>query len=178
MRMEDLSAEQQKLLKTDFGADIEKVASAQAKLAKEMYANGQQIALNIADQMDKEAAEKVASEAVELPDAESEKRAAEMGRFIERGQFDGLRKLGSERHGNEWHYIYPFVEEKVASSAAKAGLNKFRSFMASKGKAVADKAKGAVEKGKDAMKKNPGKAMAGAGAAGAAAGFAAGRSSK
>lgn len=167
MRMEDLTAEQQKLLKTDFGPELEKVASNQAKVAKEMYAKGQEIAVNIADQMDKEAAEKVASADYQLDDPEMEKRAAEMGRFIERGQFDGLRKLGSDRHGNEWHYIYPFVEEKVANAAAKGALNKFRNFMASKAKQVGKNVTQAV-------KKSPGKALGAAAGTGAAAGAAGG----
>lgn len=174
MRKEDLSAEQQKLLNTNFGPELEKIAAEQAKIAQEMYAKGQDIALNIADAMDKEAAEKVASEnqSQALEDAQAEKTAAQMGAFIERGQFDGLRKLGSERHGNEWHYIYPFVEEKVAAAGASAAMGKFRNFMASKAKQV----------GKDvtkAVKANPGKAMgaaaAGGAAAGAAGGYAAGK---
>ena len=169
MRMQDLTADQQKLLKTDFGTEVEKVASEQAKIAKEMYAKGQEIALNIADSMDKEAAEleKNAGANAELPDAQQEKMAAQMGAFIERGQYDGLRKLGSDRHGNEFHYILPFVEEKVATASAKAGVGKFREFLAGK-----------AGKAREAMGKHPGKAGAGAAAAGAAGGFAAGRASK
>lgn len=132
MRIQDLTPEQQAILNTDFGADTEKVAAEQAKIAGEMYTKGLEIALNIADAMDKQAAEaeKIASESDELNSPEAEKIAAQMGAFIERGQYDGLRKLGSERYGNEWHYIVPFVEEKVASAAAKAGLDRFRKFMA------------------------------------------------
>jgi hypothetical protein len=167
--MEDLSADQQKLLKTNFGSETEKVAAEQAKIAKEMYAKGQEIALSIADSMDKEAAEleKKASADAELPDPQQEKVAAQMGAFIERGQYDGLRKLGSERHGNEWHYILPFVEEKVATASAKAGVGKFREFLAGK-----------AGKAREMMGKHPGKAAGGAAAAGAAAGFAGGRASK
>lgn len=142
MRMEDLSAEQRKLLSTDFG-DLEKVAADQAKLAGEMYNRGLEIALNIADGLDKEAAEaeKTAGENHELPDAHSEKTAQQMGAFIERGQYDGLKKLGADRHSNEWHYFLPFVEEKVAAAGAKAGLDRFRQFITSKAKGVAGKAK-------------------------------------
>lgn len=173
MRKEDLSAEQQKLLNTNFSPELEKVAAEQAKVAQEMYAKGQEIAMNIADAMDKEAAEKVAAEGAnpELEDAQQEKMAAQMGAFIERGQFDGLKKLGSERHGNEYHYILPFVEEKVAAAAAMSGLSKFKNFMASKAKSVGSD----ITK---ATKKNPGKALGIAGAAGAAAGVGAGRASK
>lgn len=150
MRFEDLSAEQQALLNTNFGSETEKVAAEQAKIASEMYSKGLEIASNIADAMDKQAAEaeKTASEAAELEDAGAEKMAAQMGAFIERGQFDGLRKLGSDRHGNEWHYILPFVEEKVASAAAKAGLQKFRQFMAT----GAQKAKGMAQSGAKKVK--------------------------
>lgn len=179
MRIEDLSVEQQKLLKTDFGSDIEKTASAQAKVAKEMYDRGSEIAVKIADAMDKEAAdqEKQAGDH-SLEDAGQEKLAAQMGAFIERGQYDGLQKLGHERHGNKWHYVTPFVEEKVASAAAKGAVNNFRKFIAAKSKDVVGKGKEMAGKAKDAVKANPGKAAAGAGAAGAAAGFAAGRGSK
>jgi hypothetical protein len=147
MRIQDLTPEQQAILSTDFGAETEKVAAEQAKVAGEMYNKGLEIALNIADAMDKQAAEaeKIASESDELNNPEAEKIAAQMGAFIERGQYDGLRKLGSDRHGNEWHYIAPFVEEKVASAAAKAGLDRFRKFMAG----GAQKAKDFAGKAKD-----------------------------
>jgi len=124
MRFEDLSAADQKLLNTDFGG-LEKVAADQVAQAQEMYEIGfSKLASQIADQLDAEAAaEKVAED--NTLDPESEKLAASLGAFIERGQFDGLRKLGSDRHGNEWHYLLPFVEEKVAAAGGMAAVTNF-----------------------------------------------------
>jgi len=150
MRFEDLSPEDQRLVKTDFGS-LEKQAAAQLEQARVMYETGfHKLATEIADQLDAEAAasEKQASE--EYLDSESEKVAAELGAFIERGQFDGLRKLGSDRHGNEWHYLLPFVEEKVASAGAGAALKAF-------GKKLKDHAGSAADYGKK-MKDHAGSA--------------------
>lgn len=125
MRFEDLSAADKKLVNTDFGS-IEKVANNQVAQAQEMYEIGfSKLASQIADQLDAEA-DAVEKFAEDLAlDPESEKLAASLGAFIERGQFDGLRKLGSDRHGNEWHYLLPFVEEKVAAAGGMAALENF-----------------------------------------------------
>ena len=57
-------------------------------------------------------------------DDEFEKAAAELGSFIERGMFDTLTKLGSERHEDPMHYFYPYIEEKVAAKGAKGAIDK------------------------------------------------------
>lgn len=130
MKRSDLSAEDLALLNTDFG-EMDKEAAAQVELADEMYLTGfDKLATETADAMDQAAAElleaeKVASEEDAL-DEESEKMASELSCFIERGFFDGLRKLGSERHDDELHYLMPYIEEKVAATGAKALLGKFR----------------------------------------------------
>src|SRR5688572_1798221 len=122
MRFQDLSAEQQRLVQTDFG-DLEKEAAARVQLSQEMYATGfHKLATETADWLDKAAEEAEKEEKKEKDedlDEESKTASAELGDFIERGYFDGLRKLGSERHGNELHYIIPFIEARVAEEGAK-----------------------------------------------------------
>lgn len=125
MRFEDLSPADQQLLNTDLG-EVEKVAAENLALADEMYAHGfNKLAQEAADSLEAAAAaasEKVASE--EALDAESEKVATDLSAFIERGFFDGLRKLGSERYGDESVYLRPFIEEKVAQAGAEAAVAK------------------------------------------------------
>jgi hypothetical protein len=164
MRMEDLSPAQRQLLMTDFGQETEKVAAEQAKIAQEMYDRGLDIAVNIANAMDAEyAAEKTAEYDAELEDPYMEKAAQQMGAFIERGQFDGLQKLGAERHGNEWFYILPFVEEKVAAVGARSAATKFTDFMHSNairaghglksvGKSIKGTAEGLAKKTKEGIR--------------------------
>jgi len=127
MRFEDLSPEDQALLNTDFGA-FEKEAAAQVELAQDMYETGfSKLAAEAADAIDAQAElEKQASSEEDTLDEESEKVAQELGAFIERGFFDGLVKEGAERHGNEWHYLIPFMEEKVAQEGAALAVAKFR----------------------------------------------------
>jgi len=149
MRFEDLSLEDQRLLQTDLG-EFEKEAAAELALADDMYVAGyEKLAAETADyldqlySMDKEASEEAPEESY-LDDA-SEKTAHDLGSFIERGYFDGLRKLGSERYGDEMAYLYPFMEEKVAAAGASAAAEKFRSF----GAAAKGHAGKAVEKAKE-----------------------------
>ena len=128
MRYEDLSAEDQKLLNTDLGP-FEKEAEARMSLANEMYNVGfNKLASETADNLD-EYFSKVAEASEEGDslslDTESEKVAQELGAFIEKGYFDGLRKLGQERHDDELAYLLPFLEEKVAAKGAKAMLARF-----------------------------------------------------
>ena len=129
MRFEDLSAADQKLLNTDLG-DFEKEAAAELALADEMYTAGfQKLAVETADYLDslyeeKVAAEKEDSKEDKEEDKEEEKKASDLSAFIERGYFDGLRKLGSERYGDEMAYLMPFVEEKIAEAGAAAALAK------------------------------------------------------
>ncbi len=129
MRYEDLSAADQALLNTDFG-DLEKEASARVEVAQEMYSMGfDKLASATADEMDKAAAEAECKKEDKKEEHDEEKKAAseECGKIIEKGFFDGLRKLGSDRHGNELHYLLPFIEEKVAAVGARAALEKFAS---------------------------------------------------
>ena len=149
MRFEDLTIEDQKLVNTDFG-DFDKEASEKLAEANEVYSYGQEQAHIIADQMD-EAMAKFASddededdEDDEELDEESEKKAAELGSFIERGMFDELTKLGSERYNDPMHYYYPYMEEKVAQIGAEEKLAGWQEEVGKKltsaGKYVKDKA--------------------------------------
>lgn len=126
MKFEDLSAADQKLLNTDLGS-FEKEASAHIATCHEMYSTGfNKLASETADYLDAlysaEAEEKVAEES--MLDGESEKLAEELGSFIERGYFDGLRKLGSERYDDEMAYFFPFIEEKIAEAGSEYALSK------------------------------------------------------
>jgi hypothetical protein len=130
----NLTQEQADLLNTDFGEEIEKEASVRAQAISECYNYGlEKIAAEVADKMDEEEKEEKKEEKEEhhekKMDEESEKAAAELGAFIERGFFDGLRKLGSERHGDEMHYLVPYLQEKVAKGKAKAAVGAFEHAM-------------------------------------------------
>ena len=157
MRYEDLSQEDQELVNMDFG-DLEKEAQEKLAEANEVYAYGQEQAHLVADQMD-EAMAKFASddndedddEEEEL-DEESEKKAAELGAFIERGMFDELTKLGSERHGDAMYYYYPYMEEKVAQIGAEEKLAGWKEEVGKKITQAGNWVKGQAGKGWDATK--------------------------
>lgn len=127
MNFAELSAEDQQLVQTDLG-DFDKLAAQQLAIADEMYTVGfEKLATETADYLDAmfaKVAEDEKDKEEEKMDEESEKKAAELGAFIERGYFDGLRKLGSERHGDELAYLMPFIEEKIAASGAKSALSR------------------------------------------------------
>jgi hypothetical protein len=163
MDLEKLSAADQALLNTDFGEDMEKEAAAMVKMASDCYAKGAEMALEIADDMDKLAAEEKKDDDKDdgKMDEESEKAAAELGAFTDRGTWDTLLKLGSERHGDPSHYILPFVEQKVAEAGAHAALKKF----AGKKDQVMNFIRGVADKAKDKGGALAAKAKAGAGAA-------------
>jgi len=114
MRFEDLSPQDQHLLQTDLG-DFDKVAADQVALIDEMYSTGfDKLATETADWLDKLAEEEEEDKEEENEmDHEGEKTASVFGAWTERGFFDGLRKLGSERYGDETHYLAPFVHEKI-----------------------------------------------------------------
>lgn len=148
----NLTAQQQELVNTDFGEEIEKMAAERVGACQEAYAYGfNKLAKDIADAKDEadKKEEKKEDKEEEKMDEESEKAAAELGAFIERGTFDSLRKLGSERHGDEMHYIAPFVEEKIAADFGAMGKKVMDAVKAAPGKA-----KDLAVKGKDAVVMN------------------------
>ena len=151
MRYEDLSPADQQLLNTDLG-EVEKVAAEKIALADEMYSTGfNKLATEAADAIEATYAEKTAASEDVSMDDESEKVASDLGSFIERGFFDGLRKLGSDRYGDEMAYLNVLIEEKVAQAGAAAALDK----LASKTQAVkevAEKGPGLFRKGWDKTK--------------------------
>ena len=109
MRFSDLSRADQELLQSDLG-NFDKVAAEQVALIDEMYSTGfNKLAAETADMLDKLAEEEL--------DEEGEKTAAVCGAWTERGFFDGLAKLGADRHGDELYYLAPFIEEKIAGKA-------------------------------------------------------------
>jgi hypothetical protein len=147
MRFEDLSAEDQKLLSTDLG-DFEKEAAAEVALAQEMYETGfSKLATESADYLDsllEKVAEEKEDDKEDDADEETKKTASDLGAFIERGFFDGLCKLGQDRHGDETYYLMPYLEEKVAENARVKAVGEFMKRMGGKAQAAAGKAKGAV----------------------------------
>ena len=146
MRFEDLSLEDQKLLQADFG-EFDKLAADRVAVAEEMYATGfNKLAAETADALDKLAEEEKEEknekeEKEDDMDENTKKASADLGAFIEKGYFDGLVKLGSERHGNEMHYIIPFLAEKVAEAGAMKGAREALTKFWSKVKTVPGKAK-------------------------------------
>jgi len=134
MRFQDLSPADQALVKSDFG-EMDKVAAALVAQASECYEYGHdKIALEIADGLEKAAADELAAEeeaektASEI-DPDFDKTAAELGAFTEKGTFDGLAKLGQERYGDPMAYFWPFVEQKIAQVGAQRALEKAASIM-------------------------------------------------
>jgi hypothetical protein len=124
----NFTQEQINLANTDFGEEIEKVAAAKAEAITNMYNYGfNEYAVKVAAEHDAEEEKKKKKEDGEEDeemDGESEKAAAELGAFAERGFFEGLAKLGQERHGNPDHYILPLVLEKVAADAKATFLQR------------------------------------------------------
>jgi len=123
MKLAELSKEDQALVAMDFGADLEKQAAAEVTEAREMYSLGHdKLAAETADSLDKLASEMAEAEEEEKKhkkhklEEEEEKKASAAAAFIERGFYDGLKKLGSERKGNENYYVDFFVNEKKASA--------------------------------------------------------------
>lgn len=116
MKITDLSKEDQALLNTEFPAELEKEAQAEIEKANELYDVGfSKIASEIADDADKKEDEEK-EEKKELSE-EHKKEAAARGAFIARGVIDGLMEKGASRHGDEFHYLYDAVEEKLAALA-------------------------------------------------------------
>lgn len=130
MKYEDLTPEQQELVNTDFGEEMEKEAAAELKQANDLYTVGfTKFAAEAAESMDKaedkakeESGEKEKEEAEKKLSEEEKKEAAARGAFIAKGYMDGLMKLGEQNHQDKYHYLAPFLEEKFAAKgkAAKA----------------------------------------------------------
>lgn len=197
MKITDLSAEDQALVKQEFSPELEKEAAEHVKLAQELYTTGfSKLAQETADELDKlaefppakdEDKDKDKDKDEKKLDEEQKKEAATRGAFIAQGFIDGLKKLGQERHGDELAYLYPFVNEKLAF-AGKQLLDKGLAGVAAAGKTVAGKsgelagkafgrgdmagkamghAAKAVGQGAGMVAKHPGKAVGGAAVAGA-----------
>ena len=142
MRFSDLSRADQELLQSDLG-NFDKVAAEQVALIDEMYSTGfNKLAAETADMLDKLAEEEL--------DEEGEKTAAVCGAWTERGFFDGLAKLGADRHGDELYYLAPFIEEKIAGKASDAmksirgAYNSAKGAIANNHKQMKDSAKAAI----------------------------------
>jgi len=121
MKFHELSTEDQALLNTDFG-DLEKVAAAELAEADELYAFGMEKAAAAADEADEEEEEENKKK---LP-KHLEKEAFAKGAFIAQGMIEKLAALGEERHGDDLHYFYPAIQEKLAGDK----WNKVKDFLA------------------------------------------------
>lgn len=176
MKLEDLSAEDQALVKQEFPAELEKEAAEQVKLAQELFTTGfEKLAAETADELDKLAAEGEKEEEKEEKEEgkelneEQKKEAAVRGAFIAQGFIDGLKKLGQERHGDEMAYLYPFINEKLANMGKVMDFTKRMGGKAmDAGKALAAKAKPMADKAMAAAKDQRVQAAAGGAVAGAA----------
>ncbi|NDC22581.1 MAG: hypothetical protein EBZ49_00400 [Proteobacteria bacterium] len=183
MTYEQLSAEDQALLDTQFPAELEKEAAAELQQAQELYSIGfEKLAVEAADTLDKLAEEKEEEEEKEeKPELSEEhkKEAAARASFIARAYCDGLMKLGQERHGNELHYFIPAIDEKIAGwkewprqawestkGMASKGVGKAKEL----GGKLKDKTKGHGEKAKEMVEKHPHRYAAGAFTGGALVG--------
>ena len=146
MKRSELSADDQKLLATDFG-DLEKVAAAELEEFNDLYTFGMEKAAAAADEADEEDKEEKKKEL----DEEHKKEASARGIIIAQGMIEKLAALGEERHGDENHYFYPAISEKLAAAGAEAG--KVKAFLdavkakASKAKEVAKEYHAGANKG-------------------------------
>lgn len=148
MNIQDLSVEDQQLLNTQFDEGTEKRASATVGLVKELHENGCSDAMSFCDEMDKVAAEQAEEEKKMADEEEAMKKeeeskteeektasanlevnAQKAAAFYEKGYFDTLQKLGSERFNNELHYLVPYIEQKIANAGAEAALEKSASVL-------------------------------------------------
>lgn len=125
MKFEDLSPEDQALVKTDFGAELEKQAAAEVAEAQELYAMGfEKMAAADAEAMDKEKEEEEKEEANKPEkklNEEQKKEASAKGAFIARGYIDGLMEKGASLHQDPLHYLYPAIAEVLVKEGADAG---------------------------------------------------------
>lgn len=128
MRFEELSQEDQMLLKTQFPEELEKAAAAEIQVAQECYSVGfEKFAGEIAENLEKLANEGEEEEEEKEHEKklteEQKKEASAKGAFIFQGTLDGLKKLGQENYGDELAYLYPFIQEKMAGleSVVRAG---------------------------------------------------------
>ena len=134
MKPGELSQEDQKVLETKLDPALEKEAADNMAIAKQMYNHGfSELAVNTADGLDKAAEDKGDDDDKgkmkydeKEKEEEAEKKAAAMAAFVERGFFDGLQKLGQDRHKDPNHYLRPFVEEKIAAAGGAAALKKYQ----------------------------------------------------
>jgi len=118
MKFSDLSKEDQTLLNTDLG-EYEKVAAEQIKVAGEMMDVGAAYAVEVVENIEKQAAEaKDLEDKKEEMDEESEKKASDISMFIEKGFVEELCKLGSEKYNDELAYIRPFVAQAMTADGA------------------------------------------------------------
>ena len=123
---------------------VKAASEEQMALLETMYKRGSEMALELADQMDAaQDSEKVAEEQDFGLDDESIKTAQVCGATIEQGHFNTIVKLGEDRHNDALHYLWPFINEKVAGAGAGAAIKSFGHSMATHAKSFSPKAIGA-----------------------------------
>lgn len=161
MKFEELTKEDQELLKTEFPAELEKQAADQVAQMHELYDVGfTKMAADTATELDKLAEEsekeekEEESEAHKKLDEEHKKEAAARGAFIARGYVDGLLEKGAELHEDPLHYFYPALSEKLGFDLTEklAGMKDFGAKALHKFRSGASKAKEAVKSHHGKMK--------------------------
>lgn len=135
-----LSQHDLNLLNTQFDYGVEKTAQEKLAFVQGLCLKGQEMAIETCDSFDKIAAEE-AEEKAKMEEEEEEeneeeeektasalnKHASQAGAFIEKAFSDTMMKLGSERFNNEFHYLLPYMEQKIAEAGAEAALEKVAS---------------------------------------------------
>jgi len=120
MKFQDLSVEDQKLVNMAFPAEIEKEASENVTLIQELHEYGfSKLAMSVANDLEKAASEEKEEEEEE-EDKDEKKEASARAFYITEGLIEGLKKLGSDRYGDENIYLDVFVQEKVADWKSEA----------------------------------------------------------
>lgn len=147
MKFEELSKEDQELVNTDFGADLEKQAAEEIAEAVELYNMGfEKLAaedVKAVEEEEKKKEEEEENDPVNKLTEGQKKEASAKGAFIAKGYLDGLMEKGASLHQDPYHYLYPALEEILVKEGADA----------SKAKGIMEAVKGHYSKAKDAVKK-------------------------
>lgn len=195
MNIKDLTREQLILINTDFGADLEKRASAIVaeeneklaelqEIAASCMAYGSELAMQKIAEMEAAHQQKLAEEDKkgldkseededeEEEETEEEKTASAMGNFILEGYWNTMMEKGAEYYGDSNIYL-----EELCKEAKMGKVEKFIKMVKTKGNKAVGQAKKQVAAAGKHVAKNKNAYMAGtaAGTTGLATGAMAGR---
>jgi hypothetical protein len=133
LEMKNLSYDDRMLVNTQFPAELEKEAAAEAAMINDLYSYGyEKVASSTIDFIEKgaeegetkeeekkeETAEENKEDYKEKLNEEEKKEASVRGAFIARGFVDRLVKEGQDRYNDPYFFFYDMINEKVAQEIA------------------------------------------------------------